>query len=831
MRWNRPDSLGKTVEAKARNRPVKIAYLVPTEDTADTHMILDAVFFESYTRWGGVYTLIVPTTSGEFLAEDYGKWLKFYDPDFVYSYVGLDAPFVDTIDNLCCPIALLKHEIRDQTGRETTWRNFLPDWHHYIQAVSSISCIQSPSSYPQHPHEDRAREITVFTQYRMEPTNRFLADNFGTGLHTHNVTYPIAGFFRTLCLVPETLPERENVGSERCVSQLDAFRAISDRKATAIARLATVNSAGMPRFRYTSWSTEFLLIVGDTPLDRINFWNSRHLGASWNDAPNSMIVSSTHFDDEDFVKGIGTYLNHNNFLGGGNGPRYAMMFSASVPKDRLEESRRKLQYRTYNSVQISRAAGPNVLPSARELDERIQDTSSDSSTLKLTEDFSEATATEPAHFLYVPPQLRGWTRGQWIVELDIQRHNNLSRFSNVTDSWTLPKRRKIARAFTERLAKPTNDGRLALVPLIPNFPFGRQSVKNPLTYEITLPSDDTFFRHLALAHFQFPADDLREANKKNGYLDLAISNKGRNLRGVISLFDDLHTAYEILTNKYWRTILAKAKQETKTPRTFTWNQLSSVLPNDRETIQRLTEQLRFDQRGKAKKYLQASLKDTLEHLVRLKVIFQVAHWRCTFCGHTNSRSFDKIKLENDCDVCATRYLSPIDIEWRYELSEFVHRSLQTHFGLPVLWTLGALQDRMGSGSFWYLPEVDLFESDDSNDKNEIDILCMLAGEFVAVEVKQSATSFLNDSEALDKFVEVAKKLRPDVAMLSFQQYCPENEDSAATKARLMEAAAIIRGRIGPWIKLELLVAQDTQDFGEFTADLGWYGPRVREFND
>jgi hypothetical protein len=244
MRWDRPSSLGKTVEAKATNRPVKIAYLVPFDDAPHTHMNLDAVFFESYTRWAGVYTLVIPTKAQEFLADGYDEWLKHYDPDFIYSYVDLDAAFVDKIDRLCCPIAFLKHKEWNRKDRKIDWRSFLSRWDHYIQPVSSVSTVQSPASYPQFPHEERPREPTVFTRYGMEPANRFLADNFGTGFSLHNVTHAIPGFFKTLCLVPADLPGNVVAGTERCFSTLESLRAISDRKATPIARLAMVNSAG-----------------------------------------------------------------------------------------------------------------------------------------------------------------------------------------------------------------------------------------------------------------------------------------------------------------------------------------------------------------------------------------------------------------------------------------------------------------------------------------------------------------------------------------------------------------------------------------------------------
>jgi hypothetical protein len=149
----------------------------------------------------------------------------------------------------------------------------------------------------------------------------------------------------------------------------------------------------------------------------------------------------------------------------------------------------------------------------------------------------------------------------------------------------------------------------------------------------------------------------------------------------------------------------------------------------------------------------------------------------------------------------------------------------------VLWTLGFLQDRLHTGAFWYLPEVDLYKRDDDpQSKNEIDILSMLDGAFYAVEAKRSASIFLNKAEALDKFVEVIELLRPDVALLAFDRYCADGEDVQTMKARLAEAANVIRARIGPWTKLEILVAQDVAGFNDFSADLGWFGPRVRKYH-
>lgn len=830
MNWERSASLGKTIEATATNRPIKIAYLVPFDDAPSTHLILDAVFFESYTRWAGVYTLVLPTTPNGFLTPEYDAWLQRFDPDFVYSYLDVDAAFVDTIDRLCCPIALLKHELREQEGRAPDWRSFLPNWHHYIQPVSSITTLLSPTSYPQLPHEERPREPTVLTQYSMYPYDRFLADNFGTSFSQTTVTHPIAGYFRTLCLVPATLPEKQVAGSEHCHSVLDAFRAIADRKATPIARLAMAHSAGVPRVESVGWGSALRLFVGRTPLDRLHFWNCRHLGSSWSDTPNALIVAPSFFGDDALVAQLGQYLNKHNFLGQNSGHYRTELHSYSVTDADLQGYRTQLAAKTWNEVRVSAQFNAPAVPTPGDLKHHVHERATDTATLKLTEDRSEIVATPPAHFAFVPPERRGHAYGQWMVELSIQRHNNLSRFSNVIDTWTLPRRRKVAPAFTNNLAKPTHLGHLAVLPVSTDFPLRSKDFHSPNLYEIRLPSDTDFFRHLALNFFQHHTDDLRARVSHPGYVDLAISDKGQNLRGVISMFDDLSTAASILTKRYWREVLRHANADAANPRVFDWNKLDSRLPRDGATLQRLAKELHFDNPSAACGYLRDSLWDTLEHLVRSNVFYQVAGWRCTYCGHANSRSFDNMRLKNQCEICSTAYLPAIDMKWEYELNAFVHRSLHVHDGLPVLWALSELQHHVHAGAFWYLPEVDLYEKDDDPEsRNEFDILCVRNGAFCAVEVKRTASTFLNGAEAADKFVKVVGLLRPDVAQLAFERYCPEPGDpEEPVRAQLEALAKDLRARIGPWTTLEVIVAQDQRSFREHSADLGWHGPRTRK---
>lgn len=830
MKWKRPTSLGRTVEARAANRAIKVAYIVPHDDTELAQKICDAVFFESYTRWSGAYTLMVPATSGGVLAPEYESWLKHYDPDFVYSYVDASPEFVERIDRICCPMTVLEHKEIEQDELAVRWRDYLPRWSRYIQPVPSISTAQSPAIYPMQMIGGRSNEPTLLTQYDTGSLNRFLADNFGVGYSTVTSSHPVPGLFKTLSLVPEDLPLNHSAGTTRCHSILEAFDAITENKAVAIARLAMVHSTGMKRVASSAWGSSFRLFVGDKPMDRINFWNCRMLAGSSSERASALIVGADVLSNSALVTQLGKFLNKSNFMGSGSGPNKVKVHSSSRSAEELEAVVAKIQANTHNSVRLSARHAEHVTPDQQELEHHIQIVVTDHEVLRLTEDDTDIVAAEPAHFVYVPPQRRSLADGQWVVELDIDRHNNLSMYVNVADAWTLPRRRKITRAFTDRLSKPTKYGSLALVPSTSGFPFKSQAVKNPNTYELRLPSDEDFFRHLALDFFQYPVDDRRSTVRPKSYVDMSTSDKGQNLRGVISMFASIHTAYGIMTKWYWRTVLANAKDDRTRRLHFERNRLEEIIPRSQKSLQALTAELRFKNVGETKQYLKAGLTDTLEYLVRANVFYQVAHWRCIYCGHVNARSFDNMKIKNKCEICETVYFAPIDMEWQYELNEFVYRSLHKHAGLPVLWTIGYLHDNLHSGSFWYLPEVDLFDQASGNDKNEIDVLAMIKGEFYAVEVKSTVSTFLRKDGAVDKFVGIVGRLRPDVALLSFEKYSSDPELRDEMKRDLESAATLIRARLGPWVRLEIMVAEDEADYREFTWDFGYHGDRLKDLD-
>ena len=130
-------------------------------------------------------------------------------------------------------------------------------------------------------------------------------------------------------------------------------------------------------------------------------------------------------------------------------------------------------------------------------------------------------------------------------------------------------------------------------------------------------------------------------------------------------------------------------------------------------------------------------------------------------------------------------------------------------------------------SFYYLPEIDLYPQHRRADmKNEIDLLCVIGGKFYAVEIKVSATGFIDKSEEVKNFIEEIRLIVPDAALLVFEQYCPPGADVERTKTRLKEVVAYIADEVGQHITLETVVASDFEEFNTHPLDSWFRGRRA-----
>ena len=128
--WEKPDHRTATAIA----RPIRVAYLVEVADCPDG--LLDAIFAESYSRWGGRRTPIIPATI-DGPDERYSDWLQYFDPDIDHSFVALTDASMAAIYEQYAPAYLTQHV--DWGLRRGEPRSFgieLP-----LKALSSLSVL------------------------------------------------------------------------------------------------------------------------------------------------------------------------------------------------------------------------------------------------------------------------------------------------------------------------------------------------------------------------------------------------------------------------------------------------------------------------------------------------------------------------------------------------------------------------------------------------------------------------------------------------------------------------------------------------------------------
>ena len=800
------EPLKRSIQVNEKTRPIKIAYIVPSEDNIEAHHILDAVFFESYTRWCGALTLIIPTLGDNFLNISYIDWLAHYDPDIICSYSELTEDVIKKISHACNPIALFRYQKKDKVDG---YRNYLVDWNREfsLQPLSSISTIIQLATHVAHD-----KKVVLATQMQVYEAQKFFSDNFGMAHKIGGHTRPVTGLYETLLFDPENKTSLH--ATFKTNSSIELLTKISDNHITTMYELSVAYAENHPKGYWSDYSDTFKLFIGNTSLDRINFWNSRLLTPIRFGA---IIVSPESLHDNDFKQCLGHFLNKNNFSGTGSSAPIVEIRSFTLDGAELMKIQSSVQQVTNNYVKLPEKPTSFMLPKLTSRGHYSASYNSECHTFKLNETLNKnINATKPIHLLNIPGRYESLSDGQWVVDLKIERDNNLSRVVNSPDVWRVPVRPDITKIFTEQLSRINHSNLISIIPIKNGTSW--LSSKIEMHYDLYIPTDEIFFSAIIHGNWQsLMQNDLRLIFKPNPYQKWKISDKGQYLRGVISMLNHLDIAYECLTGKFWRDVLRRNQLVNKESHLisekipvniFTRNNLYSELERDKTIKEKLVNEYRFKNEKQAKNYLRANFDDSLEFLVHQNVFSRIYQWRCFFCGHSNVVSVDDLKNFNHCQICRKQHNLPISFEWKYKLNEFVWNALcKSNNGLSVLWTIGFLHEMFRS-DFFYLPEVQLFNEGSAKAPTiEIDLICVIDGKLYVGEVKKTASQYLTKQEDINKFIEVIERIRPDVALLSFENWGENEQDIHAAKHFISAVKEKIEN-LNPSIQVQILIAAD-----------------------
>jgi hypothetical protein len=410
----------------SRTRPLRIAFVL--EDDAKAHENLDAIFSYAYRRWGGKRFLIVPANSGA-ISEQYWNWLTVYDPDVVYSYCSLSDVLTKKIGHVICPFQISEH------GRRAPISRPHPEIH--VDGLSSFSVLPYLLARSQ-PGDQRPIRILGFYDYRNR--DPFIADSFGGDLPLNPSLSPAMAklLLKPLAIVSQSEPRHSPSVEDQVV---DSATILSRMTAEPTLTLAQLSGARVPDedFGFQRWSMGLNIVVGDSFVDRVCFWNGRLLVRPSDDRGFSALrIPRARLQEPTFIEALCRFIDKIAWQipGGFSGRPTIFLRSHSVPIQELT-----------NLVEELRRIARCPVPAPEEIPGIDACCPTEESLSRSRRYFREehrqyvsntrayAEMVSPTHLEDVDPSDVAFLSGSWMVEHKIERHGDLSVAINRAHWW------------------------------------------------------------------------------------------------------------------------------------------------------------------------------------------------------------------------------------------------------------------------------------------------------------------------------------------------------------------------------------------------------------
>lgn len=806
-------------------RPVRIAYLVDNSEYATR--VLDAVFADSYARWGGRFSLIVPCADDQIISE-YWPWLETFDPDLIYSYVKLPHEAVLELHERLTPADYVFHEFYKDRG-ELIAASLRPR-HHFV-SLSSLSTI---FRLGRHAPIGIGPKIKIIDSWFTEKPSRLLTDNFGT-YHGSAATgiYPndaqaTAGL---LTIVSDEFFDNREYGVpkdlDRVANEYQAFKEFLNNRATSMSMLSSLYGSRVEVVD-RHWGDSFNLVVGETFEDRLMFWNARLLLPTWLDSELCCFrVSLEDLKDEDFITFLASLINLRNHVNSGNGGQAQLKIrSASHSEDELTPILgilRRAKLWGPSGIQIVPMG--HVLPSqestrhAREMLHVIDGSfrGVESRSFGWTPPIARVPGSSPDH-LRDAPSKQSFTLGNWAVDLSFEHEENETHFGG-HNIWMLPKRWRMdggfhkkysIRGFGQQPSPLSRTSRLGKLTVFAGADMILESIIVPSTEDAMRSAlcEDSVNRRVNQDGPPWAVQKakwIRSSNEADylvGVLGLVggLSRAGRlllhpflqkmfaDLGGTPNLADaDVRGTVDALVKRTGRrsvfdlhehdertalaALIVKAAQSVKAPKmNVSLDELRHRWDEYSKSYWVANKDALAGAVGDADEWHAEEkqvLNDCLGDMRRRRMIFQGYPWKCRECQHKNWSDFQVLKPTLKCDVCSTETELPVGVPWHFRANEFLIESLRSHSVLSLIWVLTVLTNRATQSFIYSAPTCFGYTKDNTNPDAEADLLAVLDGKTILCEIK-SAWRSLRIVHVAD-FVALALRLRPDLAMLAIME--------------------------------------------------------------
>lgn len=838
--------MSSELQCWAKSRPLRVAFLV--QDGEHAALMLDGIFADCYGRWGGRFSVVVPCIEDK-IPTAYWPWLEAFDPDVVFSYVSLSREDLLEVHERLGPSEYIMHHSVSGKPRLDV-HGFKPDYK--FKPLSSLSTIFRQARYSGGLR--LSVPVKVLDVWHTDEPSRFFSDNFGTylaSMGTGLVPGDAASVLSLRAVVADehwSGPYGVPKDLDRIADEFSAFSEFAACNATSLS-LASILFAPKLDLHDHRWSGSFNLVVGSTFEDRILHWNARLLIPSWLDTDlHCLRVDPEYFEDPQFFASLVLLINTRNHVNGGSGGQPQLTLrSRSLSTPQLEALRDRLRAaKVWSYIGVHAVESLDDLAPDREVLENARQSGAfggvhppvNWTRLVWTPPTIRPPAFPPEHIGDAPPR-QHFTEGYWCTEFIIEDGAHGLRYAN-GNRWKLPRRWRMATGFDitqsnrpmYQLGLPVRSTRQGYLAVF--------TTAQAIIESINVPSSQRAFLHALTAGHGWSKDDVERGRvaleQKIAWAEP--SNEARYLNGVLGLVGGLGDASAFLLHPFLKEIFAAFGGTPNLPRSKvepTVNFLAKRAkkqptfdltdPREKNTLANLIAKagagLRSPQAffayGKLKEDWKAhraafwaanpethapdpsvdwdqmeidSLDQCLIGLRRRQMLFQGHRWTCKECHHKNWLDLGAVTPEMNCVVCKTSSQAPVNIEWLFRPNEFLIESLRDHSVLSLVWVLRKFQDQARE-SFMYEGPVQFgFSRDiwDSGPDAEADLLAVVDGRTHICEVKSSWASTRRSD--IEKLVELAKRLRPDVAVLAVMEDKKELGDAILAAKHALEPIGV-----------------------------------------
>jgi len=800
---------GRPYDVLTRARPLRVAFLVhiesfpPESDRFQT--LIDQIVDWCNTSWGG-RTNHVCFFSGSTLSDAEWEQLEIADPDYLLAFAQLPTELILQLSDRIGPCYInvkdisraelndIRVSITDRIGVPPTPQNLR-------RLDDRVLFIKKP------------RELLLFEFAEgCDPDiRRFIHRNFGT---YHQWIDPNNGQIRRIAWL-EHLMQHIPTHSFRIAdapSLASALTEISGRIRRGGSRpgLPHIAPYQLASLYLQAWPNEelrdrFQVIVGDSLDDFSEHWNGMRRKRNWSDThrhqlwiPTKLISDSGIRESlHDWVCGLANV---------GSGHRVEVL-SRSLSEEDVADLRNYLRKHEL-PVGTTFVPSPTILQRQKQSDMETQSntafipwTSNDDVRRDTGFSSNEVLALEKADPLDAENP-----DGSWMVDLQIEQISRVRQAFVNKSWWYLPRQNSggALRTLFRQPARMTRSHRFSVH--VQNREGGIAARLKP-ELKLRLLSDDEliglFITEPQLSHF-YTSDARNTAGpRRSAVWTCKTSRKGAYLVGLIDLFGDFWTAKAFCERRFWRQLFnglashrGGAAEELRQKLIDLLNKRGSAnVPNATDVSDEIlrcvrgqlrpafatfrdcvrersklakeglpevliyTEGRTIVQHHGAQPVTHDEMKEGLDTLLALDVLRLGIERICPRCNVPSWFHIDSITQHVTCPGCGTTDALSATEPWSYGLNSLVQMGV-LQGALAVLHALTVLAARART-FFTFSPSLDLFRQNSTEVWHELDVACVVDGEFVFAEVKDGPVT----KKAFDDLEEIAGAIRPQRAVV------------------------------------------------------------------